>query len=144
MQLVFAFLAKFAETAADGTLNVMGADFDRIAVGRFPAQIDIWVVAKFDIEPENIDERYRVSLALEGPRGHETSLGEREISAEGVPIESAKARGFKASMLVQIGLSVKEPGTYHVSVSVDGEKQKAWPIEIFCTISDPQESTKES
>jgi len=130
MQLLFAFLAKFAESAQDGTINAMGADFDRVAVGALPAKLDIWVVAKFHVGPEGIDNIYQASLELADPENHVIALGNREISSEGVPVEQARVKGYKATMFVQIGIGIKAPGVYRVNLSVDGEQLKSWPLEV--------------
>jgi hypothetical protein len=123
-----AFLADAVQTV-DGKLYILGAGWNRLAAGGFPARHDrLGVAIHLTVEPGDAGE-HNVEMTLQGPNEQPLPLFTDPNGAEQFSIHAT----FQAQMpgdgfeevavplaLNLDGLSFPGPGTYAVSIRVDG------------------------
>ncbi len=126
MQLAYAFLARSAEVTTDGTLQVLGGDFDVLQVESFPAKIPPFVlVAKFACPISEYGTEHVVSIDMTDPSGERVELmppNKLNLSP------MARDRDFGASLLVHVAAQFEEPGKYTYHILADEKEIKAIPL----------------
>jgi hypothetical protein len=70
MEIVYSFLARAAEVASDGTLSVLGGDFDRAWSAVYPCAVPVAVVVRFVEPPQDAQSPVFIELDILGPDGH--------------------------------------------------------------------------
>ena len=118
MRLVYLLLADYANTTADGKLNVMGV-FNSIAAKHFPARHpNMFITAKLEPEIGDSDQMGQLTITLEDSDGH-------EINTTALPIE-AKRNPIGITLGVNIILQITDtvlgrPGLYQISLYLNNE-----------------------
>lgn len=129
MQVGYVFLARYAETNSDGTVDTIGGDFDFVRAPKFPAAFPIAVVAKLnDVATEDGDEggRLRMVMDVVSPSGdsllEEPFVGylEPKVVPKGVGVTTSGS----ARILMNLGDVVfPEPGRYEVRLQFGDESR---------------------
>lgn len=118
MQIGYVFLARYAETNSDGTVDSIGGDFDYVRAPSFPAVFPVSVVAKLnDVSPKDNDSDGKLSIVLDivGPSGTSlleapfVGLLESKKLQKGV---SATVTGAARVVMNLSGVEFPEPGRY--------------------------------
>ena len=127
MQIGYVFLARYAETNSDGTVDSIGGDFDVLRAPSFPAAFPISVVAKLnDVTPEDGDVSGKLMMVLDliGPTG--ISLLEEPfvgyLEPKKIPKGASATISGSARVLMNLGGVVfPEPGGYEVRLQFGAE-----------------------
>ena len=127
MELSYAFLARAAEQAQDGTMHVFGADFDTIQLPAFPAMAPTFaLLISFACRPDELGDVHEVEIQIEDPHGVRSRAAEKQLVV-GEGLAETKRR-FRASLLIMIGMLFSEAGEYRFMISVDGSVVKTLPL----------------
>ncbi len=127
MQVGYVFLARYAETNSDGTVDTVGGDFDCVRAPSFPAIFPLSVVAKLtSVAPEggDADGKLRMVLDVIGPS--ESSLLVEPFVAFLEPKKipkgvSATTAGAARVIMNLGGVVFPEPGRYEVKLQFGEE-----------------------
>jgi hypothetical protein len=73
MKIGYVFLARYAETNPDGTVNAVGCDFESVRAKAFPAAFPVAIVAKLtEMEAfEKVGEKLSLLLQIVNPAGED-------------------------------------------------------------------------
>jgi hypothetical protein len=139
MQPVFAFLAKFAELATDGTINIMGADFDQIVVNSLPSGVNVMLVAKFLPPEQALTGPVKLGLFITDPAGVYANIA---TPANPVVAPTPTARRAPSAVIVfQIGLLLHLEGDYLIHLNVDGQDMTRLPLKVSLANKNDSPST---
>lgn len=145
---VRAFLADSVQ-AADGKLYVLGAGWNRLAAGGFPARHDrvgIGVIVTLEggdagehhLELSLLDARLRPVALFVDPDGTQQFALHASFQTQGVP---GGPVGMAVPMALNLdGLTFPEPGTYAFSLGVDGAETERMPFQVDLADGGEQET----
>jgi len=138
-----AFLAD-SVASVQGKLYALGAGWNRIAVGQFPARHDrVGIGLLVRIPAGSVVEARRFELRLLGPSGQDLSLG---AGPDG-PVQRIGGEfttGGDEEQIVPIalnlnGLALPAPGAYRVVISMQGEDVKTLPFTVQALAALPRQ-----
>lgn len=145
---VRAFLADSVQ-AVDGKLYALGAGWNRLAAGGFPARHDrvgIGVIVTLDgddagehnLELSLLDAHRRPVAMFVGPDGTEQFALHATFQT---PVPKEGFVGMAVPMALNLdGLSFPEPGTYAFSIGVDGAEMEDLPFQVDLAASGGEET----
>src|SRR5438132_4292161 len=121
MELGYAFLAKYADTAADGTFALIGGGIESFNSPAIPIGIAaITVIAHLVVEPNECGHEHRLRVNLFGPAGGVAQVaGEIGFLPALNPARPDRRVGITC-ILGMVGVSLPDPGDYKFRLSVDG------------------------
>ena len=126
MDIDLALLADAATVDASGKLNILGV-FDRISVGRFPAQHPhVSLVLRFGASMNEAGQ-HKVEIVLLDPDGEQVLSLNGDLKV-GVGPAVAGGRVRVPQVVNMDRLVFKKPGRYSFDVSVDGEHHVSVPL----------------
>jgi hypothetical protein len=126
MDIDLALLADAATVDASGKLNILGV-FDRISVGRFPAQHPhISLVLRFGASMNEAGD-HQVVISLSDPDGGKVMSLNGDLKV-GVGPAVTGGRVRVPQVVNMDRLVFKQPGRYSFDVSVDGVHQVSVPL----------------
>jgi hypothetical protein len=128
MQLAFAMLARFADFARDGTLNIMGADFDQIEVPAFPCPLNVMLVTKL-VPPDPLPpEPASFRIFITDPAGTHVQIPIPQNLAT-LPPPTARRQPAAVSVF-NVSLYLHIVGTYQLHVNVDERDLAILPLNV--------------
>ncbi len=130
MDVSLAVLADFANSSADGKLNILGI-FDTVYAVQYPAaHPEMKLVVRFRLHPAEIGQTKHVEIHLLTERGDRVFRFTVEIALE--PKEGQQAPVGEMittdSILGINGLRIDAPGTYEFVIMVNGEVKASVPL----------------
>jgi hypothetical protein len=138
MEIAYAFLAHYAEFAADGGLTMVHGDFEVIESPTFPRIVDgVSVAVKLAAEPKEVERDHTVRVeivgaqagALEGnpPRA---AAADATIPRQAGPFPP-EVNSLKVTLIVSfVGIIFPAPKEYPVRITVDGVVSKTIPLRV--------------
>jgi hypothetical protein len=130
MDVTLAVLADFANSSADGKLNILGI-FDTVYAEEYPAvHPEMKLVARFRIHPAEIGQKKHIEIQLRTDQG----IRLFQFTVEMDLVEPKEGR-FPAGEMITTdsilginGLRINAAGTYEFVILVGGEVKASVPL----------------
>jgi hypothetical protein len=130
MDVTLAVLADFANTSADGKLNILGI-FDTVYAEQYPAaHPEMKLVVRFRIHPAEIGQQKHIEIQLRTDQGQRLFQFTIELD-----LVEPKERQLPAGEMIATdsilginGLRIAAAGTYEVVILVTGEVKASIPL----------------
>jgi len=123
MNLDYAILAERADGLTDGRYCVFGGDADCIETSNLPVPLQLAIVARFLLGPEEPLENHTVELAVTRPDGKRGLIG-GPLTLETKRNEFDRDSPSGARVIINLVMLIHEPGTHTLHVIGDGTDQK--------------------
>jgi hypothetical protein len=128
MEIAYAFLAKAAVFAADGTLSVIGGDLSELQ-GDYPLSQQVILVAKLLFAPAECGHRYKFEAEILAPGGD--ILQSVAMIDMTPPVPKDLVNLASVSVLADFGTVVfPKPGDHMVQAKLDGEAIKGFGLRL--------------
>src|SRR6266705_1084372 len=130
MDLTTAMLADGAHLA-DGKLYILGGQWDRLVVAKFPAQhpsMAVALVIKVDYDEAPAPHALNVSLMLDGKPMGPSAAG--QMTTGHAPGLARGAPAFVSLVLPFSNVTFEAPGRYEWVITIDGEPKGQIPIDV--------------
>jgi len=131
MRIAYAILCKAVELAGDGTLYVLGGDFDTITFPVFPAvypSMSLAVRLSLDLADLGRSNDLRITLAADGADRPIVELGGPFVAPSEVAQRDRRI-GIGFAPMFQ-GITFPREGEYTWRVSIDGVESVAVPLYV--------------
>lgn len=128
MDLTLLLIADYANTTADGKLNVMGI-FESISAASFPAtHAEMYLIARFTAGPAEYGRVFKMEVKLINEDATQELVN---FSAENTVPRGQNGQKVHLNHLLRLNnLTFPTPGTYEFSVLVDNDLKGTLPIEV--------------
>lgn len=137
MELDYALLADKADRTHDGKLVVVGGDIDSLIVNELPSAAQIYLVARFLLDPSEPLEGHSFSIEAESPGGSRTAV------AQNVPLSTSRNphepdQPSSARLILNLVIGVKAEGAHFLRLKLDGKEVKAFRLRVKFEPENPQ------
>lgn len=139
MELDYAFLAERADRLHDNRLVVFGGDSDTIEAERLPALIQLNLVARFLLAPDEPLEGHGFAIEITNARGERKKAAEGQLNTARDELEPDHPSG--ASLIVNTVLKIGNAGTILIHLIVDGREVKTLRLRVRATNPPDTEDT---
>jgi hypothetical protein len=131
MDVALAVLADFANSSADGKLNILGI-FDTVYAEQYPAaHPEMKLVVRFGIHPAEIGQKKHIEIQLRTDQGQRVFRFTVELDL----IEPKEGQRVPAGEMITTdsilginGLRIDAAGTYEFVILVNGEVKASVPL----------------
>ncbi len=129
MELDYALLADKADRTQDGKLVVVGGDIDSLIVSQLPSAGQIYLVARFLLNPGEPLDGHSFSIEAESPSGTRTAV------AEDVPLHTARnplepEQPSACRLILHLTIGVKSEGVHFLHLKLDGKEVKSFRFRV--------------
>ena len=130
MRVVLALLADHASLTNDGKLNVLGI-FEAFRPKQMPAVLaSLSIVLRLDAQPPDLREEYGLAIRFRDPGGGELFKLDGKLNVQD------PSSHVNAQQIIRIeALQVKEYGTHHFEVEIDGAVAQIVPLDVVAADS---------
>ena len=139
MELDYAIMAERADGLTDGRYCVFGGDADCVETSNLPVPLQLAIVARFLLRPDEPLENHTVELAVTRPDGKRGVIG-GPLSLETKRNEFDPDAPSGARVIINLIMLIHEQGTYALHIIGDGSDRKE--IRLYVKLIESQDPKK--
>jgi hypothetical protein len=125
------FLCNAASVEGTGLVSVLGAFIDTVLGPQLPIRQQLWVVARFETEPADLDQVHTVSIVVEHSDGEQLARIEGTTRL-GAPPSGAADPDLPMGFQIALPLLVefRREGLYSVKLRLNGDEVLRRPMKV--------------
>jgi hypothetical protein len=121
MEIAYAFMAKFADTSADGTFALVGGGWDGVKTPTIPINVPAMaLVVHLSANPDECGREHNLDINLFGPTGAQFPFSGHLPFIPVLDQNSPDHRVGVNCIVGMLGMTFAEQGDYQFRLSVDG------------------------